>query len=765
MGSAFRVALRRDGRSMVPHSFWHPSLRLRILAPAALVALPAIALLLYTSFERREQAEQAVTENAERLASLKALDQERLIEGTRQLLIALSQSRDVREGDSEACSTYIRRVVPQFGTMYTNIGVIDADGTMICSGLTAEPVSLADRSYFQRALALKTFIVGEYTLGRQTGKPSLPFAFPVVDDAGTARRVVFAAVDAARLSDGLASDDWPDALTIIVTDRTHAILAMHPGGKERLGHSLSNGPLTLRMGSRTSGVIEHVEHGTAEVMAFKRLIPLDSGVTVRVYVTKTEARAAATRTMYRTLLAFGLVAWIIIAGVHLASDRLLLRPIAQLTSASKRLAAGDLGARVAASTTIPELCALGKDFDTMAAALEGREQQRLLAEMERKELERQYHRAQKMDAVGRLAGGIAHDFNNMLTAILGYCELLLDDPQVADNHRDDILEIQKAGKTAAQLTRQLLAFSRREIVEPVVLDLNAIVSGIDKMLHRLVGEHIDMQTALAADLGAVKADRAQIEQVMLNLAVNARDAMPDGGRFMIETANVHLRDGVNSDYLAAPPGDYVMLSVKDTGSGITPDVLQHLFEPFFTTKVLSKGTGLGLATVYGVVKQNNGGIDVESAVGSGSTFRIYFPRSDERVNNEAPGAAERSANGTATILIVEDDPGIRDLSTKILSRCGYHVLVAGSGDQAREICERHDGVIDVLLSDVVMPGMNGPMVAEMLTRMRPGLKVVFMSGYTDDAVVRHGVMERDVPFLQKPFTPERLANKIVEVLG
>jgi len=751
---------------MVPQSLWHPSLRLRILAPAALVALPAIVLLLYTSFERRDQAEQAITQSAERLASLKAVEQERLIEGTRQVLIALSHSREVREGDSETCSAYLRRVAPQFRSMYTNLGVIDTGGMVLCSDIAAAPVSLADRRYFQRALASKTFVVGEYNIGRYTGKPSFPFALPVVDEGGVVRRVVYATVDAEMLSEGLGSSDWPSDATIIVTDRDHTILAMYPGGKGRLGHSLSKGPLTLRMGSQPAGVIEHVEHGVGEVMAFKRLLPQESGVTVRVYVTKTQARAAADSAMYRTLLVFALVSCVILAGVHVASDRLLLRPIAQLTSASRQLAAGDLGARVAASTTIPELHELGKDFDAMASALEEREKQRLIAEMARKELEQHYHQAQKMDAVGRLAGGIAHDFNNMLTAILGYCELLLEDEDVAEKHRDDITEIQKAGKTAAQLTRQLLSFSRREIVEPSVLDLNEVVSGVDKMLHRLVGEHIQMETRPGASLHPVKADRAQLEQVILNLAVNARDAMPDGGYITIETANVFLPSGLTGAYLDVPPGDYVMLSVRDTGSGIEPAVMQHLFEPFFTTKGTGKGTGLGLATVYGVVKQNNGGIQVESAIGRGSVFLIYFPRSDGRVFQETPvPVARRSPEEKATILIVEDDPGIRDLSTKILSRCGYKVLVAGGGEEARRVCERHEGDIHVLLSDVVMPGMNGPMVAAMLTRMRPGVRVVFMSGYTDDAIVRHGVMERDVPFLQKPFTPERLANKIAEVLG
>jgi signal transduction histidine kinase len=650
--------------------------------------------------------------------------------------------------------------------MYANLGVVDTQGRLTCSGFTSVSGSLADRGYIQRARSSKAFVVGEYIVGRQTGKASLPFALPLLNSIGEVDRIVFATVDLETVRRGLAEADWPEDATVIVSDREHTVLVKHPDGDQWTGRSLKEDPVTLQIGSRESGVVEHIEKGNTDVFAFSRVQPFDSGVTVRVYISKTHARAAATWAMYRNLLLFGLVACVIMLGVQAASHRLLLHPIKELTRASRRLAAGDLGARVAASTTIPELHELAKDFDGMATALEEREKERLLAEMQRKELEQHYHQAQKMDAVGRLAGGIAHDFNNMLTAILGYCELLLEDPKISSSHRNDIVEIEKAGKTAAQLTRQLLAFSRREIVKPAVLDVNAIVSAVDKMLHRLVGEHIEMKATLAPDLHAVKADRGQIEQVVLNLALNARDAMPDGGSVSIQTDNVHLSDGVVSPYLTAPPGDYVMLAVRDTGSGMPAEVLDHLFEPFFTTKGTGKGTGLGLATIYGIVKQSNGGIVVESEVGHGSTFKIYFPRCDERVAADVPGrVTDRAADGKATILIVEDDPGIRELSRKILSRYGYEVLAAESGEEARQICERHDGVIHVLLSDVVMPGMNGPMVADMLTKMRPGLKVVFMSGYTDNAIVRYGVMERDLPFLQKPFTPERLANKIVEVLG
>jgi signal transduction histidine kinase len=752
---------------MFPERFWHPTLRLRVLAPAALVAVPAIALLVYTSVDRRLQAENAVTQDAARVARLRAQQQERLIEGTRQLLAAVAGSRDVRDGDTGTCSAYLRQVVPQFGGTYTNLGILDSKGTLICSGLTAGWVSLADRPYFQRALSQKQFMVGEYVVGKETGQGALPMVYPLVTPAGDVSRVAFATVDLESLTASLGGDDWPADAEILITDRLHTVIAMYPDNHKLVGRSVKNGPVTRRIGTSLRGAFDFQERGATEAIAFERVRPVESGITVRVQILKNNARAAATWAMYQHLVAFSLVALIVLVVVKAASDRLLLQPIEELTQASRRLAEGDLGARVACSTTIPELNELGKTFDAMATVLEERETARLRVEMERKDLEQQYHQAQKMDAVGRLAGGIAHDFNNMLTAILGYCELLADDPSVKDHHRADIREIERAGKTAAQLTRQLLSFSRREIVEPTVLDLNAVVGGMDNMLHRLVGEHIDMRTTLAPHLESVKADRGQVEQVILNLVVNARDAMPDGGLMSIETANVCLPEGVTSAYLTAPPGHYVVLTVKDTGSGMTDNVLEHLFEPFFTTKRSTKGTGLGLATIYGILKQNDGGIAVESTAGAGSVFRIYFPSCSERPSDPLPQptSARTSPDGTGTILIVEDDPGIRELSSKILKRCGYTVLVANGGHEARLICERHDGIIDLLLSDVVMPGMNGPTVAEMLTKMRPAMKVVFMSGYTDDAIVRHGVMERDVPFLQKPFTPERLANKIVEVLG
>jgi signal transduction histidine kinase/CheY-like chemotaxis protein len=748
------------------HRVWHPSLRLRLLAPAVLVAVPALVLLVYMNLDRRQQAETDITRNAEQLARLATVDQERLIQGTRQLLIALSQSRDVREGNSEGCRAYLHQLIPEYGSTYNNIGFADLTGQVVCSGF-GEPISIADRDYFRRGVATQRFSTGVYAIGRQTGRPSLSFAYPVRNDAGILIGIVYAAVDLSRLNEGLTSSDWPKGATLTVTDRDNTIVAMHPDWQKWVGRSVNNDAVTGEIGSRVKGIIDLRERNQRQLFAFEKITdPVDTGLTVRVFLSRDEAMASANSALYEGLAALGLVAILVMTSVKAASERLILKPIVQLTTASRRLAQGDLGARAVSSTTIPELNELGKDFDDMAAALEDREAARLRAEMERKEIEQQYYQAQKMDAVGRLAGGIAHDFNNMLTAILGYCELLLEDSAITDPQRADVKEIEKAGRMAAALTRQLLAFSRREIIEPIVVDLNAVLGGIDKMLQRLLGDNIRVESRLAADLDNIKADRGQLEQVILNLLVNARDAMPSGGLVVIETQNVSLAEGLTSPYLSAPAGRYVMLAVRDEGSGICDEVMPHLFEPFFTTKGTGKGTGLGLATVYGIVKQNGGGIAVQSEIDHGTVFRLYLPSTaEERTEVSDTPVVESAPESKATILVVEDDPGIRELASRVLSRYGYAVLTASGGEEARRVCHKHEGTIHVLLSDVVMPGMSGPKVAEMLTVMRPSIKVVYMSGYTDDAIVRHGVMAHDMSFIQKPFTPEGLHNKILEVLS
>jgi len=384
---------------------------------------------------------------------------------------------------------------------------------------------------------------------------------------------------------------------------------------------------------------------------------------------------------------------------------------------------------------------------------------------EQRSLERQFRQAQRLEAVGRLAGGVAHDFNNVLTAITGYSELLLEELPPADPKREDVQEIQAAAQRATALTRQLLAFSRKQVLQTRVLDLNAVVRTLEKMLQRLIGEDVKLEVSLCADLGAVRADPGQLEQVILNLAVNSRDAMPGGGRLTIETANVDFDQPYVREHQGASPGRHVMLAVSDTGIGMDAETQSHIFEPFFTTKEQSTGTGLGLATVYGIVKQSGGHVWVYSEPGGGATFKIYLPRVDEPV--EAPGGAvpaQPASRGRETVLVAEDDPSVRRIVTEVLTQKGYRVLQAPDGQAALEMARGEPGEIELLVTDLVMPGMTGRELAEGLARDRRHLRVIYMSGYTDDAVVRHGVLEEGMPYLQKPFTPQALASKVREVL-
>jgi PAS domain S-box-containing protein len=384
---------------------------------------------------------------------------------------------------------------------------------------------------------------------------------------------------------------------------------------------------------------------------------------------------------------------------------------------------------------------------------------------ESRRLEEQFRQSQKMEAIGRLAGGVAHDFNNLLTAINGYSELLLRRAQQDDPLRRYLEDIKKAGERAASLTRQLLAFSRKQVLQLKVIDLNAVVAEMEKLLRRLIGEDIELVTALDPALGLLKADPGQIEQVIMNLVVNARDAMPQGGQLRIETANVALPEGLHHQRFATQPGSYVLLIVRDTGCGMDAETQSHIFEPFFTTKGVGQGTGLGLSMVYGIVKQSGGYIVVESEVDKGATFKIYLPRIAEASAAAEPEApAEESLAGSETVLLVEDEEIVRRLVLDILQGSGYHVLEARRGSEAIELCQRHPDPIHLMLTDVVMPQMSGRELANRVAPLRPEMKVIYMSGYTDDAIVHHGVLDANTAFLQKPFTPDALVRKLREAL-
>jgi CheY-like chemotaxis protein/two-component sensor histidine kinase len=371
-----------------------------------------------------------------------------------------------------------------------------------------------------------------------------------------------------------------------------------------------------------------------------------------------------------------------------------------------------------------------------------------------------------MEAIGQLAGGVAHDFNNLLTVIMSYSSLLLSDVGANDAVKGDIQEISNAAERAAALTRQLLAFSRKQVLQMRAVNVNTVVMDVEKMLRRLIGEDISLSTHLNPDLALINADPGQLEQVLINLAVNARDAMPDGGALTITTDNAELTEEHGERHLGASAGKYIMLAVTDNGSGMTKEVQQRLFEPFYTTKGVGKGTGLGLATVHGIVKQSGGDVYVYSELDHGTTFKVYFPRLTKAVEAVIATAEYRTTapRGSETVLLAEDDEALRALGARVLGALGYNVLVARTGAEALRIVAEYQGAIDMIATDVVMPEMNGSQLVARVLDARPGIRVLFMSGYTDDEVMRRGVIDGQTAFLQKPFTPDLLAHKVREVL-
>jgi two-component system, cell cycle sensor histidine kinase and response regulator CckA len=385
---------------------------------------------------------------------------------------------------------------------------------------------------------------------------------------------------------------------------------------------------------------------------------------------------------------------------------------------------------------------------------------------EYKRLEAQFLQSQKMEAIGVLAGGVAHDFNNLLNVINGYSELLLDDLKQEDPMRQDVEQIRDAGQRAAALTSQLLAFGRKQILQPETIDLNLVITQMSSMLRRLIGEDIEFIIDTLSDLGMIHADPSKIQQIILNLVVNARDAMPEGGKLTLETLNVDFEETYIKDHPVANPGDYVMLAISDNGIGMDGKTQARIFEPFFTTKAKGKGSGLGLATVYGIVKQSNGYIWVYSEPGKGTTFKIYFPRVHEKQPNASstPKVQNSGFVGSETILVVEDESAVRTLTIRILKDHGYHVLEASNGSEALRVAKEYQGELHMIVTDVIMPGMSGKTMIAQLEAERPDIKVLYISGYTDNAIVHHGILDSNVAFLQKPFSIESLARKVREGL-
>ena len=467
----------------------------------------------------------------------------------------------------------------------------------------------------------------------------------------------------------------------------------------------------------------------------------------------------ATRFLTRTVFVAAGLLVLGFVGIWLIIRRMTL-PLRHLTEAADAISQGDYSRRVRFHRE-NELGTLATAFNLMAERVEETHRRLEAKVSELRSTQEQFAHAQRMEAVGRLAGGIAHDFNNLLTVILGETELALKMPD--ENPEPALTEIRRAGERAAVLTRQLLAFSRRQLVEPVVFSVNEVVLDLEKMLTRLIGEDINLVTKPAAEIPTVRADRGQIEQVFVNLVVNSRDAMPKGGRLTIETFTVRLDATYAQSRSDVVPGDYVMVSVSDTGHGMTADTQSHLFEPFFTTKDRSRGTGLGLATSYGIVKQSGGHIAAYSEPGVGTTMRVYLP-CVHQLPDVRPKREESMPRGTETILLVEDDLPVRATAARILVNQGYRIIEAGNADDALEVIRGNGAPIALMITDVVLPGIGGRELAEQVAALRPDIRILYVSGYTDDVILQHRLVERDVTLLQKPFTASSLSAKVREVL-
>jgi PAS domain S-box-containing protein len=871
------------------------SLRFRLLALVLLALCPAIALMHYSGWQTRRADAAAVRERAQLLVRMAAASEESVLEGARQLLATLAESDEVR-GDSPQGCTRLFSLLLQQNRRYAGLTVTRADGSIVCSEPRVDGrVSFADRSWFKRAVATRDFAVGEYQIGRLSGRPVLVAAVPIVDEIGRVKGVVSGALDLAWLNSLVADAQLPPGSTATMVDRDGAILARYPHRDQWIGR---RAPAELLQAMRVAdnGVVEVAGFdGVQRVTAFTNVrAPGEAGLRLSVGIPRAVAYAEAFAAQRRIVVAALVVVALTLTSAWIGADLFVLRHTRALLGATNRLAAGDLTVRSGLSHGRGELGDLARAFDALAAALETRQAARVRAEDALRESERalstlmgnlpgmvyrcrydaewtmefvsqgcreltgyepadllgnrtvsygslvhrddhqtgvdevdaavraslpfrlvyrirtadgrtkwvweqgigvpspdgavrhlegfitditdrtnaeealreseaQLRQAQKMEAIGRLAGGIAHDFNNLLTAILGYSDLLL--ARLGPGHplSAEAEEIRRAGERGASLVRQLLAFSRKQVLAPHVLELGRVVVGMERMLRRLIGEDIALDI-LTTDTGRVKADPVQIEQVIINLAINARDAMRLGGRLTIETRDVELEQGDARGRVDLTPGRYVLLRITDSGTGMDAETRSHLFEPFFTTKDVGKGTGLGLSTVYGIVRQSGGHIEMDSELGRGTMVQVYLPAVAERVEPAArPADSFEARPGVETVLVVEDEETLRRFVRAGLEHHGYTVLEAANGEEAVALCERHPGRIDLVISDVVMPQLGGVATVQRLALLRPDARVLLLSGYTD-AAARHGVADLQTPFLRKPFTLDALLYKIREVL-
>ena len=792
----------------------------RLFVVVFLAVLPALAIQIYNETQLKQSREAEVRQDALRLAKFASGEIDRIIDNGRALAVAIANSPAVRNKDAAACADYaaaLAKIFPQ----YLAIGAIDRDGRVFCSSRLITPgTSAADRWYFQEAIRTGKFVIGDYAIGHLVKKPIVPLNLAFLGPDGRTAGVVYLSLDIDWLARYFENDRLinQDA-TLAIADRNGVILVRLPDNSHYVGTKFAD-VYRPYIFAPTPGTAEIT--GVDGIRRILGYVPIQSppaeGIYVGVGLTTATAFAAvnaASRVGF-ILLGAGLALGLLLAW--LGGQYFISRPIGRLVAASSFWRRGDFAARANLGRGGSEISQLGRTFDAMAGALQQRQQENaallatlenrvqertrvleaaqaelkaanaglesqaqelaaanreLHSEMQRREqAEESLRHLQKIEALGQLTGGIAHDFNNLLQVILGSLDLAQHrlnrgDVITAECGWEQLQAAVRGAERAALLTQQLLAFARRQPLAPQTLDLNRLVTSMSEMLRRTLGETIAIETVLAGGLWSVSADSNQLENAIINLAVNARDAMPNGGRLTIETANASLDEAYARTHEEVTAGQYVMLAISDNGVGMTGEVLGQAFEPFFTTKELGQGTGLGLSQVYGFIKQSGGHIKIYSEPGQGTTVKMYLPRLALAGATAAiVGQSDAAPGGTKAevILVVEDEPDVRLSTVGMLEELGYAVVEAADGASALQLlADRPE--IRLLFTDVGLPGgMNGRQLAEKARETRPDLKVLYTTGYARNAIIHHGRLDPGVELMIKPFTFAALAAKIRAML-
>jgi signal transduction histidine kinase/CheY-like chemotaxis protein len=724
-------------------------LRTRLVSLGLLATAPALVVILYTQSLERERSRERVDTDVRQITQLAASQQATVFDGVQRLLLTLAQLPELQSKDPARCRALLPAVLRDHPG-YINLWVDRPWDLSFCEAIPVDRKITAPhptRPWYQRAIATRTTAVSDFQVSPLTGMPDVIIAQPLVLPSGGIDGVVVAAISLEPINDIAARAQLPPGSTLTMLDQHRRVIARYPADPSWLGRTMPD-PAASSL------------YATAPVRG-----ALDTGLQIAMEVEPAAAMAQANSLLRRQATLLGLLLIATAAVSLLGGERFVRRPIAELTGVTTKLAAGDLSARATLHGSAPGVDDLASAINTMAKEMETRSRAEARAQAELRASEERLRHAQKLETVGQLAAGVAHNFNNLLTVIAGFTELLMVRRQDAAD-RSDLEEIKKAAQRGAVLTRQLLAFSRRQDAAPTKLDLNQTINELRDMLARVIREDITLDIVLAGRPAWVLIDPHEVEQVVLNLVLNARDAMPSGGCIRIEISHATLHADMPAVQPPPSSGQFVRIGVTDTGTGIAPDVREHLFEPFFTTKDAGKGTGMGLASVDGIVRHNRGAITLDTKPGRGSTFSVYFPAVSEDFTapsrSATPSVAAVPITST-TILLVEDEDPLRAVVARMLGQAGYRVLDARTPTEACELFDRHKDKIALLLTDVVMPEMNGPALAQRLVMVQPELRVLFVSGYTEELPVLNTPAGKS-KFLAKPFTSATLLTAVADLL-